>query len=82
MIMITTILFDLDGTFVDFLNYLQITTVSLYVMMAIHLLWYDIPFPISLLLAGVCIGIMLMSFILYTIRNVTAIRKGTLSNPC
>ena len=57
----------------------KLTTISLYVMMAIHLLWYDIPFPVSLLLVGVCIGIMLMSFILYTIRNVKAIRKGMFS---
>lgn len=57
----------------------KLTTVSLYLMMAIHLLWYDIPFPASLLLVGVCIGIMLMSFILYTIRNVKVIRKGMFS---
>ncbi len=58
----------------------KLTTVSLYLMMAIHLLWYDIPFSMSWLLVGVCIGVMLMSFILYTVRNIKAIRKGTLGN--
>lgn len=55
----------------------KLTTVSLYVMMAVHLLWYDIPFPISWLLVGICIGIMFMSFILYAVRNVKAICKGS-----
>lgn len=60
----------------------KLTTVSLYLMMAVHLLWYDIPFPVSLLLVGICIGIMLMSFILYIVRNIKAIQKGTLGNLC
>ena len=45
----------------------KLTTVSLYAMMAIHLLWYNMPHTISLIMVGVCIGIMLMSFIMYTI---------------
>lgn len=53
----------------------KLTTVSLYLMMAVHLLWYGIPYATSLLLVGICIGIMLMSFILYTVRNIKAIWK-------
>lgn len=53
----------------------KLTTVSLYAMMAIHLLWYTIPHTISLIMVGTCIGIMLMSFILYTIQNVKAIKN-------
>ena len=57
----------------------KLTTVSLYVMMVVHLLWYDIPFSISLLFVGICIGIMLMSFVLYTIRNVKALTSISIS---
>lgn len=55
----------------------KLTTVSLYSMMAVHLLWYNIPKTLSLILVGVCIGIMLMSFIMYAMRNITAIKRGT-----
>ncbi len=55
----------------------KLTTVYLYSMMALHLLWYNIPKTISLILIGVCIGIMLMSFIMYATQNIKAIRKGT-----
>ena len=58
----------------------KLTTVALYSMMAIHLLWYNIPRTISLILVGICIGIMLMSFIMYAIQNFTAIRKRTFEN--
>ncbi len=55
----------------------KLTTVALYSMMAIHLIWYNIPHAVSLILVGVCIGIMLMSFIMYATRNITAIKRGT-----
>lgn len=54
----------------------KLTTVALYSMMAIHLLWYNIPHTVSLILVGICIGIMLMSFILYAIQNIKAIKNG------
>ena len=54
----------------------KLTTIALYSMMAIHLLWYNIPSTVSLILVGICIGIMLMSFILYTIQNIKAIKNG------
>ena len=56
------------------------TTGVLCSMMAIHLLWYNIPRTVSLILVGICIGIMLMSFILYAIQNFTAIRKRSFEN--
>ncbi len=52
----------------------KLTTVALYSMMAIHLLWYNIPRTVSLILVGICIGIMLMSFVLYAIQNIKAIK--------
>ncbi|MBQ8202819.1 MAG: CDP-alcohol phosphatidyltransferase family protein [Clostridia bacterium] len=55
----------------------KLTTVSLYAMMAIHLIWYNIPHTISLILVGTCIGIMLMSFIMYSVQNIKAIKKGS-----
>ena len=55
----------------------KLTTVSLYAMMAIHVVWFNIPRTLSLILVGICIGIMLMSFILYAIQNFTAIKKGS-----
>lgn len=52
----------------------KLTTVALYAMMGAHLIWYQMPEAVSLLMVGVCIGIMLMSFVLYTIRYVKAIK--------
>lgn len=51
----------------------KVTTVALYTMMIIHLVWYQIPQVVSYLLIGGCVGIMLMSFILYGIRNIKVI---------
>ena len=58
----------------------KLTTVALYSMMSIHLLWYNIPRTVSLILVGICIGIMLMSFILYAIQNIKAIKDKTFKN--
>lgn len=46
------------------------TTVSLYTMMVIHLLWFNIPTTVSNILIGVCVVVMLVSFFLYTTRNI------------
>ncbi len=58
----------------------KLTTVALYSMMAIHLIWYNIPYTVSLILVGVCIGIMLMSFIMYSVQNIKAIKHKTFEN--
>lgn len=52
----------------------KLTTVALYTMMAVHLIWYNIPLGVSEILVGVCIGIMLMSFIMYVVQNIKAIK--------
>lgn len=54
----------------------KITTVSLYSMMAIHLIWYNIPYAVSFILIGICIGVMLMSFIMYFSHNVKSIKNS------
>ena len=53
----------------------KLTTVSLYVMLGLHLIWYSIPDSVSLVTAGVCVGIMLMSFIMYSVMYIRAIRN-------
>ena len=55
----------------------KLTAVALYSMMAIHLLWYNISRTVSLILVGICIGIMLMSFVMYWLQNIKAIKSGS-----
>lgn len=55
----------------------KLTTVALYTMMAIHLVWYNMPHTVSLIMVGGCIGIMMMSFIMYGIQNIKAIKNKT-----
>ena len=53
----------------------KLTTVTIYCVIAIHLIWYNISEAISLVLIGVCIGIMIMSFIMYLTRNIRNIKN-------
>ena len=52
----------------------KLTTVSLYLMMSIHLIWFHIPLSVSLILVGLCLAIMMMSFLLYTAHNISNIK--------
>ena len=54
----------------------KITTILLYAVMILHLLWLDIPSPVSWSLVGLCIGMLLLSGVLYGIRNYRAIRDN------
>ena len=47
----------------------KVTTVSLYGMMAMHILWKDIPPVVSNIIIGVCVALMLLSLVMYSIRN-------------
>lgn len=51
------------------------TTVSLYGMMLIHLLWFNIPTDVSSILIGVCTTMILLSTVSYGIRNISILRK-------
>lgn len=51
-------------------------TVALYVMMIIHLLWAGIPTAVSHILVGICVALILLSFVLYGIRNIRLIVRG------
>ncbi|MBS1418895.1 MAG: CDP-alcohol phosphatidyltransferase family protein [Oscillospiraceae bacterium] len=54
----------------------KLTTLLLYAMMIIHVLWYDIPYTWSTLTILACIWMMLLSFCLYIIRNINALREA------
>jgi len=53
----------------------KITTVLLYAMMLLHVVWVDIPAAVSYVSVGICIGMMLLSFSLYGNRNLKDLRK-------
>jgi cardiolipin synthase len=53
------------------------TTVSLYSMMAIHLIWYNIPGVLSGILIGACTALALLSAFMYTRENVKKLRIGS-----
>ncbi len=52
-------------------------TVLLYTMLLLHAFWFDIPETISFLLMGACITMLILSGILYHIRNVSFIQSKT-----
>ena len=51
------------------------TTVSLYSMMIIHLIWYNIPGVISGILIGACTALALLSAFMYTRENLKKLRS-------
>lgn len=50
-------------------------TVLLYAVMLIHLVWSRIPAPVSYALVGLCVAVILLSGVLYGIRNIRSLRK-------
>ncbi len=53
----------------------KITTLSLYAMMSLHMLWPSMPSVLSNLLVGVCVILMILSLVLYSIRNFSMAKK-------
>ena len=51
------------------------TTVLLYATIFAHFVWVDIPSAASVAMIAVCVGMMLLSFALYTVRNVRFIKS-------
>ncbi|MBE6671652.1 MAG: CDP-alcohol phosphatidyltransferase family protein [Ruminococcaceae bacterium] len=47
----------------------KLTTISLYGMMAMHIVWNNIPAVLSNILVGICVVFMLLSLVMYSIRN-------------
>jgi len=54
----------------------KVTTVLLYLTMVIHVLWYDIPEIVSDCMIFACVGMMLLSMILYSLRNVRLLEEA------
>ncbi len=55
--------------------YGKITTVFLYIMMFVHIVWKNIPNLASWIFIGVSIALMVSSLILYAIRNIRIIKN-------
>lgn len=53
----------------------KLNTVLIYSTMFIHIVWFNIPPTVSNVLIMVCIAMMLISSVLYTISDVKAIKK-------
>lgn len=47
----------------------KVTTVLLYGTMLVHLAWFNVPAAVSYVLIGLCTGMILLSGILYGVRN-------------
>lgn len=54
------------------------TTVILYIMMAMHIIWYNIPTVYSNILIAACTAMMLLSAVLYGIKNIRLIYEAIL----
>lgn len=54
----------------------KMTTLLLYLLMFLHVIWKDIPSTLSNILTGVCVGMMLLSMTLYAIKNVRSIQTA------
>ena len=54
----------------------KLTTLMLYGMMILHLVWQEIPRWASNVLNAGCIGMMLLSLVLYEQRNIRLIRQA------
>ena len=54
----------------------KVTAVSVYSMMAIHLLWYRIPPIMSEILIVGCTAVALLSAVLYAVRNINIYETG------
>ncbi len=52
----------------------KVTTMMLYGMMILHIVWQDIPVWTSNILNGACVIMMILSLVLYARRNIQAIR--------
>lgn len=59
----------------------KIATILLYSTMILHVIWYNIPLEVSSLLILICIGIVILSFVLYGIANIKAFKHGKKTSP-
>lgn len=52
----------------------KVATVSIYAMTVLHILWVDIPSWVSLVSIIITVSLMVMSFVLYAIRNIRTLK--------
>ena len=55
----------------------KVTTTLLYATMILHVIWFDIPHALSVGLLLLCTGMLILSFILYLIRNTRLVQAAT-----
>ena len=53
----------------------KVTTVLLYVVMVIHMLWAKMPMTLSYLLSLLCVAMMMISMYLYASYNIKQVKK-------
>lgn len=54
----------------------KVTTLLLYGLMILHVIWKEIPISLSNILIGLCVAMMILSLVLYAIRNISAIQHA------
>lgn len=54
----------------------KVCTALLYGMMLLHVLWFDIPTTLSYITVGICTGMLLLSFLMYGIRNTDDLKSA------
>lgn len=57
----------------------KVCTVLLYGMMVLHVIWFHIPAAVSNVSVGICTGMMLLSFLLYGVRNTNDLKRKQIS---
>lgn len=53
----------------------KVVTCLLYLTMAVHILWPAVPHGVTVCMAGVCLAMMAVSFVLYFRRNLAQVRE-------
>lgn len=54
----------------------KLNTVLLYAVMTLHIIWYSIPFAVSNICILAVVGMMIVSFVLYSIGNIKTIKSS------
>lgn len=54
----------------------KLVTVLLYLTMGVHILWVDIPAAVTAAMSGVCLAMMVFSFIKYLRRNIRQLAES------
>lgn len=56
--------------------YGKITTLFLYLTVIMHVIWKKIPTELSLVMLIICDALMVLTFIMYTIKNIKMVKKS------